>query len=90
MKNFFCIELGRTSLEKIIKPTHEFVIDFCAQVRSLIPHDFIAKKQSDYLTTRKDQLQRGEYVVISDFSENYTFVIQVYKCLSFVSLIGDD
>lgn len=64
-------------MEKIEKISDEFITQFSAQIAALIPHDFIAKQQSMYLNSRKDQLQKGEYVIISDFSENYSFVIQV-------------
>lgn len=47
------------------------------QLTSLIPHDFIAKKQAEYLAEQKQQLQQNEYIVICDFSENYSFVVQV-------------
>lgn len=69
--------LGRSSLEKITKPVDNFITDFTKQVAALIPHDFIAREQADYLKKRKEEIQQGEFVVISDFSENYTFIIQV-------------
>lgn len=68
---------GRASLEKMMKSSDVFIHEFSAQLANLIPHDFIAKKQAEYLNTRKQQLQQGEYIVISDFSENYSFVVQV-------------
>lgn len=64
-------------MEKILKPTDVFATDFSTEVSTLIPHDLIAEKQKAYLNMQKDNLKQGEYVVISDFSENYTFVIQV-------------
>lgn len=42
----------------------------------MIPHSFIAKQQAKYLAQKKEELGEGEFVVISDFSENYSFVIQ--------------
>lgn len=59
------------------KSSDVFISEFSKQVASLIPHDFIAKKQADYLNARKNDLKRGEYIVISDFAENYSFIIQV-------------
>lgn len=59
------------------KSSDVFITEFSKQLASLIPHDFIAKKQSEYLNMRKQQLQRGEFIVISDFAENYSFVVQV-------------
>lgn len=63
----------------MVKYPDDFIPTFSEQIRELIPHDFIAKKQSEYLKMCKEHLELGEYVVVSDFSENYTFVIQVQK-----------
>eukprot|EP00731_Ephydatia_muelleri_P014791 Em0008g511a len=38
-------------------------------------HDFIAKEQAAFLV-EKSSLQEGEIVVLGDFAENYSFVIQ--------------
>lgn len=43
---------------------------------ALRKHDFIAKQQSHYLKSVKENLQVGEYVVVLDFSENYKFITQ--------------
>lgn len=59
------------------KSADAFITEISKQLVPLIPHDFIAKKQSEFLNIRKQQLQRGEYIVISDFAENYSFVVQV-------------
>lgn len=64
-------------METVVYSSEDFISAFSEQIRDLIPHDFIAKKQSAYLKLCKEQLQQGEYVVVSDFAENYTFVIQV-------------
>lgn len=68
-------------LESVIKSSEDFKSVFSEQIRVLIPHDFIAKKQSAHLKMCKEQLQQGEYVVVSDFAENYTFVIQVLNVI---------
>lgn len=61
----------------MMKTSDVFISEFSRQLASLIPHDFIAKKQSANLKMRKERLLRGEYIVISDFAENYSFVVQV-------------
>lgn len=43
---------------------------------NLLQHDFIAKKQSQYLREIKNQLEPGCVLVIGDFAENYSFVVQ--------------
>ena len=49
---------------------------FCKKLDTLIRHDFIAKEQSHYRTERKESLKDGEVLVIGDFSDNYSFVLQ--------------
>ena len=39
-------------------------------------HDFIAKNQSSYFKYCKENLEPDELVVVGDFTENYSFVIQ--------------
>lgn len=42
----------------------------------MVPHAYIAKKQADFLNDTKKDLKEGEFVVLGDFAENYTFVTQ--------------
>ena len=42
----------------------------------LIPHHFVSKQQSLYLKERKLNLNKKTALVLVDFSENYSFVIQ--------------
>lgn len=69
-------------METMQKSADVFINEFASQIASLIPHDFISKKQAAYLNKRKDELAQGEFVVISDFSENFSFVAQVSNILS--------
>ena len=39
-------------------------------------HHFIAKKQSEFLRVKKASLKSDEAVLILDFAENYSFVVQ--------------
>lgn len=66
----------RCTLEKITSPVNEFIDRFCAQLHELIPHSFIAKQQSNFFETAKNNSKPGEFVVVCDFSENYTFITQ--------------
>ncbi len=38
--------------------------------------NFIAKQQSAYCTEREESLGKGEVLVIEDFAENYSFILQ--------------
>lgn len=66
----------RCNLETVIKPVDEFVPFFVDKIEKLITHDYICKEQSAFLRNKKDSLGDGEIIVICDFSENYSFIIQ--------------
>lgn len=66
----------RTSLETSMKCTSEFIDDFCAKMKLLLPHSFVVKQQSDFLRNLKKSLQDHEFIVICDFAENYAFVVE--------------
>ena len=42
----------------------------------LLPHDFIAKQQAGYLQYLRSNLEPGMVLVVADFAENYSFVVQ--------------
>lgn len=46
------------------------------KISNLIPHSFISTQQSEFFKTTKNNLQADEFLIISDFAENYTFVVQ--------------
>ena len=46
------------------------------KLQILLQHDFIANQQATFLQERKLNLQPGEVIVLCDFSENYSFVLQ--------------
>ena len=48
-------------------------------------HDFIAKQQSLHLT-QKEALVEDDYVVISNFSDNYSF-LQKWGCFKHISFV---
>lgn len=66
----------RTSLETLTKCADEFAAEFCDQAKTLLRHSFIAKKQSEYMKYLKNSLKIGEALVMCDFAENYSFVVQ--------------
>lgn len=70
------ITTDRCDLETIVKPVDDFVSFFCLKLESLIPHDFIKTEQSNFLKTTRNNLKDGEFLVVCDFSENYSFVLQ--------------
>lgn len=60
----------------ITKSYDEFFEYFSEQLIKLKPHHFIAKQQSSYLRAKKESLLETECIVLRDFAENYTFVVQ--------------
>lgn len=66
----------RSNLETHVDPVDEFIDKFCEDLCKLIPHDFIAKSQSKFLEDTKNNLMPGEFLVLGDFAENYTCLIQ--------------
>lgn len=69
-------QVDRCCLETIIKSTDDFVDSFIESVPKVIQHDFIAKQQAEYFQTVKNNLEIGEVLVVADFSENYSFLLQ--------------
>lgn len=70
------VSVDRCNLQILEKDSDEFIELFCKKLSSLIQHDFIAKQQRSFLNYTKENLKESEFVVICDFSENYSIVLQ--------------
>lgn len=68
--------MDRSTLETVSKPADEFVEMFCEKLEILLPHSLIAKQQSSFCTEMKSKLETNEFLVMADFSENHSFVLQ--------------
>lgn len=66
----------RSTLENKCATIDDFLDCFGQKCQDLIPHNFIAERQSLYIKELKSTLSVNEFIVIMDFSENYTFVLQ--------------
>lgn len=66
----------RTELETLIKPRDEFFELLIEKLTALKKHHYVSKIQSKYLKERKENLGEREAIVLADFAENYTFVVQ--------------
>lgn len=59
---------------------HETVSDFitilCKQYDELTTHHFISKSQATYLANCKENLTENTVIILLDFAENYSFIIQ--------------
>ncbi|KAL5508956.1 hypothetical protein EMCRGX_G004228, partial [Ephydatia muelleri] len=70
------INTDRANLETHVLPVEDFLNSFKEVLKKLRLHDYIAKKQATFMSEKKELLSPGEYLVIADFSENYSFVVQ--------------
>ena len=67
----------RSTLETKVQCVDECMRTFLAAVPKVIQHDdFIAKQQASFLQETKQNMAPGVCLVIGDFSENYSFVVQ--------------
>ena len=70
------VTVDRTTLQDYSKPLDEFIENLVEKLDNLTSHHFIAKHQSRYLTSLKEELPPNEAVLILDFAENYSFIVQ--------------
>ena len=66
----------RTALNTMILATDKFIELAVRKLDQLTFHSFIAKSQAQYLKNRKNAIQFDRAIVLVDFSENYSFVVQ--------------
>ena len=68
----------------------DFLDKLTSMFFELTEHHFIAKKQSEFLRVKKVCLKFDEAVLILDFAENYSFVIQDCPKLSLEQCSGNN
>lgn len=66
----------RSNIITHVKTTEDFISEFIAQLKILLPHHCISKMQANYYKTSIENLEEGEVVVNLDFAENFSFVVQ--------------
>ena len=66
----------RSTLLTVKLDADEFILEFCRQLEILQRHDFISRQQAACLRDTREVLQPGEFLVVCDFAENYSFVMQ--------------
>ncbi|KAE8737960.1 hypothetical protein FOCC_FOCC016569 [Frankliniella occidentalis] len=59
-----------------ISKVEDFEEDFVSVMEDLVTHHFIYKEQSAFFNERLSTLKEGEVVIVGDFAENYTYVVQ--------------
>lgn len=66
----------RTSILCVTSSVQDFIQMACSSFDGLRQHHFIAKAQSSYLSKLKENLSENEAIVMLDFAENYSFMVQ--------------
>ena len=66
----------RSTMKTIVQPVDEFLQSFIQALKKLQRHDLIAKLQSNFVNDAKQELGPNEFIVIADFSENYSCICQ--------------
>ena len=57
-------------------PLDEFIAQLCAQLDEMTSHSFIARSQSQYLNKLQENLKCGEVIILGDFEEKFSFIVQ--------------
>ncbi|GBN19002.1 hypothetical protein AVEN_263209-1 [Araneus ventricosus] len=63
-------------LKTIIISVDEFVQNLVAKLSALFTHLFFTKAQSKYFSKTKDELIEGTTIILADFFEKYTCIMQ--------------
>lgn len=71
------VTTDRCTMITEVKILHEFLTSLSSKITSLVRHHFVAQKQAQYFKDLKENLPfHSEAVVVGDFSENYSFIVQ--------------
>ena len=70
------IGTDRTTLSTDTTSLYSLIDMVVTSIDALTSHSYIAKAQSKYLKTRKENLDDTTVILLCDFAENFTFVIQ--------------
>jgi hypothetical protein len=70
------VSTDRCTLEERIETLESFIESLNSKIWELTRHHYVAQAQSSHLRSLKTNLGRSEVIVIGDFAENYSFVVQ--------------
>ena len=70
------VSTDHTTIQAMTSSLHSFIEMLVKKVDDLTAHHFIAKHQSKFITDLKSKLSPNEILLILDFAENYSFVVQ--------------
>ncbi len=66
-------------MKKVIDEADVFVEKLSSTLQKLCRHHFVSEEQGKYFKDLKEGLKEGECLVLFDFAENYTLLIQDFK-----------
>ena len=66
----------RSHLFKEQSEFDDFIKNLVEKFGKLTKHHYVAKKQAEFFKQLKENLQFGECVIVQDFAENYSFLVQ--------------
>ena len=69
-------QTDRSTLRTEITDAEDFAEQIRERLLKLKPHSFTAKQQSYFFKNLKDTLKEEEFLILCDFAENYSFVVQ--------------
>ena len=66
----------RTELTSMILPQNEFINILVKKLDNITTYSLIARSQASYLKQLKNTIAADEVIVLGDFAENYSFLVQ--------------
>ena len=70
------VSTDRADIVKQRLPVSEFVDKLVDKLDTLTTHSFVASTQGAYVKKMRTELGDGEFLVLGDFAENHSFVVQ--------------
>ena len=72
------VTVDRCTLEEVVQPVEDFLASFSSAIVLLTRH-FVSKKQGEAYRPAKESLKEDEVLVVGDFAENFSFLLQKMK-----------
>ena len=70
------LSTDQTTMNKLTSTIEEYINLLSEKVFELCEHCFISKAQSNFLKYKKETVSQNEAIILLDFAENYSFIIQ--------------
>lgn len=70
------VSVDRCTLQEVVESVEDFLESFSSAIVTLTRHHYISKKQSASYKLSKESLKEDEVLIVGDFAENYSFVVQ--------------